>query len=107
LIVDLMYRGGLGYMRYSVSHTAEQGDYIAGDKIIGPESRAAMKALLSDIQSGEFARAWIEENAKGLPEFTRRRHAEREHLLERVGQRLRAMMPFVDPITIQPGDGES
>src|SRR3712207_4209593 len=78
LIVDLMYRGGLRYMRYSVSDTAEWGDYVAGDRVIGAESKAAMKALLSEIQSGAFAKRWIQENETGRAVFleTRRKQAE-------------------------------
>jgi ketol-acid reductoisomerase len=105
LIVDLMYQGGLNYMRYSVSDTAEQGDYVAGDKVIGPHARAAMKQLLADVQSGKFAREWIEENENGRPNFTRRRAAESEHQIERVGRDLRRMMPFVNPKEVVPGAG--
>ncbi|MDH5491413.1 MAG: ketol-acid reductoisomerase [Myxococcales bacterium] len=100
LIVDLMYRGGLSYMRYSVSNTAEQGDYVSGKRVIGEESRAAMKAILAEIQDGTFARNWIEENEKGLPNFEARRAAERDARIEQVGAKLRAMMPFVDPIDV-------
>jgi ketol-acid reductoisomerase len=104
LIVDLMYRGGLNYMRYSVSDTAEYGDYVAGARVIGDEARATMVQLLEDIRSGAFARRWIEENEKGRPWFEARRRAEREHQLERVGSQLRQMMPFLDPVTVKPGD---
>src|SRR5690606_9266113 len=69
LIVDLMYRGGLNYMRYSISDTAEWGDYVAGPKVIGPESRKAMQELLASIQSGEFARTWIAESETGREKF--------------------------------------
>jgi ketol-acid reductoisomerase len=104
LIVDLMYRGGLNYMRYSVSDTAEWGDYVAGDKVIGPESKAAMQKLLDDIRSGAFAKTWIAENANGQPNFQARRRQEQEQLLEQVGVKLRKMMPFLDAVTIKPGD---
>ena len=104
LIVDLMYRGGLSYMRYSISDTAEYGDYIAGDRVIGPHARAEMQALLADIRSGAFARRWIAENAAGRPNFDARRRAEREHPIELVGARLRQLIPFLDPITVKPGE---
>jgi ketol-acid reductoisomerase len=95
LIVDLMYEGGLTYMWYSVSDTAEHGGYDAGDKVVTPETRKAMKQILADIQSGEYARRWIEENQKGRPWFNERRRQERAHPVEEVGKRLRAMMPFL------------
>jgi ketol-acid reductoisomerase len=104
LIVDLMYRGGLNYMRYSVSDTAEQGDYVAGDRVIGPEAKAAMQRLLADIRSGAFAQAWIAEVGAGAPNFKARRRAEQDHPIEAVGARLRAMMPFLDPVTVKPGE---
>jgi ketol-acid reductoisomerase len=104
LIVDLMYRGGLNYMRYSISDTAEYGDYVAGDRVIGDEARKTMAKLLEEIRSGAFARRWIDENRKGRPWFDAQRSAEREHPLERVGSQLRQMMPFLDPVTIKPGD---
>jgi ketol-acid reductoisomerase len=104
LIVDLMYRGGLNYMRYSISDTAEYGDYEAGARVIGQEARRTMAALLEEIRSGAFARRWIDENSAGRPRFEARRRAEREHQLERVGAQLRQMMPFLDPVTIKPGD---
>ncbi len=81
LIVDLFYRGGLAYMRYSVSDTAEHGDYHAGDRVINEQSKAAMKQILEDIQSGAYAEEWIEENANGRPNFNARRAAERELLI--------------------------
>jgi ketol-acid reductoisomerase len=104
LIVDLLYRGGLSYMRYSISDTAEYGDYIAGDRVIGPQARAEMQTLLADIRSGAFARRWIAENAAGRPNFDARRRAEREHPIELVGARLRQLIPFLDPITVKPGE---
>jgi ketol-acid reductoisomerase len=95
LIVDLLYEGGLNYMRYSVSETAEWGDYVAGNKVINSESRAAMKGLLKDIQDGTFAKRWIAENEAGLPEMNRIRAENRNHQIEKVGAELRAMMPFI------------
>jgi ketol-acid reductoisomerase len=104
LIVDLMYRGGLNYMRYSVSDTAEYGDYVAGERVIGEAVRDVMRGLLADVKSGEFARRWIEENGAGRRWFDGQRRAEREHPLERVGAQLRQMMPFLDPVNVKPGD---
>jgi ketol-acid reductoisomerase len=104
LIVDLMYRGGLNYMRYSVSDTAEYGDYVAGRRVVGAEARAEMKVLLQDIKSGAFARRWIEENESGRPWFEAERRREREHPIERVGAQLRELMPFLEPVTVKPGD---
>jgi ketol-acid reductoisomerase len=104
LIVDLMYRGGLNYMRYSVSDTAEWGDYVAGNQVIGAEARATMQRLLADIRSGAFAKAWIAEVAAGAPRFKATRRAEQDQQLETVGERLRSMMPFLDPVTITPGE---
>lgn len=104
LIVDLMYRGGMNYMRYSVSDTAEHGDYTAGDQIIGEETRYVMSQLLSDIQDGTYAKNWIEENQRGRPWFNEKRRMEQEHMIEKVGADLRSMMPFIDPVTIKPGE---
>jgi ketol-acid reductoisomerase len=106
LIVDLMYRGGLKYMRHSVSDTAERGDYIAGKRVIGEASRKAMGELLAEIRSGTFARAWIAENAAGRPEFTATQKREAEHPIEKVGAQLRKMMPFLDPVEIDPDGGQ-
>lgn len=100
LIVDLMYRGGLSYMRYSISDTAEYGDYVSGPRVVGEASRRAMRELLSEIKDGSFARRWIAENASGRAEFEAKRKAERELLIEQVGARLREMMPFVDPVKV-------
>lgn len=104
LIVDLMYRGGMNYMRYSVSDTAEYGDYIAGPKLITEETKHVMSELLEDIQDGSFAQTWIEENRQGLPNFKKYRRLNQEHLIEQVGAELRQMMPFIQPVTIKPGD---
>jgi len=98
LIVDLIYQGGLNYMRYSVSDTAEHGDYTGGPKIVTEETRRAMKQLLQDVQDGTYAKAWIGENEKGRPEFNAMRNAERSHQIEQVGARLRQMMPFLKPV---------
>jgi ketol-acid reductoisomerase len=105
LIVDLFYQGGLNYMRYSVSDTAEWGDYVAGKQIINEQTRAAMKQLLANIQSGAFAEEWIEENHNGRPNFNRMRAQDVDHPIERVGRELRAMMPFVNPKEVIPGQG--
>jgi ketol-acid reductoisomerase len=107
LIVDLCYQGGLNYMRYSVSETAEYGDYIAGTEVINASSRAAMKKLLSNIQDGTFANNWIEENKTGLPNFSKRRAQDINHPIEQVGLELRRMMPFVNPKEVVPGSGGS
>jgi ketol-acid reductoisomerase len=104
LIVDLMYRGGLNYMRYSVSDTAEWGDYASGPRVVGPEVKAAMQKILAEIQDGTFARDWVAENEAGAPRFLARRAAERTQPLEEVGTRLRALMPFLDAVTVKPGD---
>ncbi|MCA9559642.1 MAG: ketol-acid reductoisomerase, partial [Myxococcales bacterium] len=101
LIVDLMYRGGLSFMRYSISDTAEYGDYISGDRVIGDASREAMKSILAEIRSGAFAERWIAENERRRPHFTARRAAEREHPIERFGAQLRALMPFIDPLPLE------
>jgi ketol-acid reductoisomerase len=105
LIVDLFYQGGLNYMRYSVSDTAEYGDYTAGPQIINEEIRAAMRRLLADIQSGAFAEDWIEENHQGRPRFNALRRKDIEHPIEQVGRELRRMMPFVNPREVEPGQG--
>jgi ketol-acid reductoisomerase len=98
LIVDLMYRGGLNYMRYSVSDTAEYGDYTAGPRIVTDETKQNMKKLLAEIQDGTFAKNWIGEHAEGRPWFNKTRKAEQDQILERVGADLRSMMPFVNPV---------
>jgi ketol-acid reductoisomerase len=95
LIVDLIYEGGLNYMRYSVSDTAEYGDYTRGPRVITDETRKEMKKILSEIQSGEFARAWIAENKSGRHNFLAMREAAHTSQLETVGTELRAMMPFL------------
>ncbi len=97
LIVDLMYQGGLNYMRYSVSDTAEHGDYTGGPKIITAETRAMMKKMLADIQSGAYAEEWIEENETGRAWFNAQREAHRNSQIEQVGKQLRQMMPWLKP----------
>jgi ketol-acid reductoisomerase len=100
LIVDLMYRGGLRYMRYSVSDTAEHGDYTGGPRVVTEQTREAMRRMLHDIQSGAYAQGWIAENEKGLPWFQAARERERQHQIEEVGAKLREMMPFLDPVRV-------
>lgn len=107
LIVDLMYRGGLNFMRYSVSDTAEYGDYTGGPRVVTAETYTAMKKMLAAIRSGEFAREWIAENEKSRPWFNQVRGREREHLIEKVGSELRSMMPFVNPVTVSPDQTET
>jgi len=104
LIVDLIYRGGLNYMRYSVSDTAEHGDYTAGPRIVSEETQGEMKKILTEIQDGTYAKKWIEENKNGRPWFNQVRKSEQEHPIEKVGAELRQMMPFLDPVTIKPGE---
>jgi len=98
LIVDLIYQGGLNYMRYSVSDTAEHGDYTGGPRIVTAETRKAMKQLLDDVRSGKYAKGWIAENEAGRPTFNKLRQADRDHQIEQVGARLRQMMPFLKPV---------
>jgi ketol-acid reductoisomerase len=102
LIVDLMYRGGLNYMRYSVSDTAEHGDYTGGPRIVTEETRREMQKMLEEIQSGAYAKKWVAENEAGRPWFNGQRKAERSQALEEVGARLRVMMPFLDAVEVTP-----
>ena len=95
LIVDLMYQGGLSYMRYSVSDTAEYGDYSRGPRIVNDDTKAQMKKILSEIQSGSFAREWVLENQAGRPSFLAMRKQHAEHPIEQVGKELRAMMSWL------------
>ena len=97
LIVDLIQQGGLSYMRFSVSDTAEHGDYTGGRRIITDETRAEMRRMLAEVQEGTYARSWILENQAGRPFFNTMRQREKEQLIEKVGQKLRAMMPWLDP----------
>jgi ketol-acid reductoisomerase len=95
LIVDLMYEGGIANMRYSISNTAEYGDYTRGPRVITPETKAEMKRILDDIQSGRFARDWVLENKAGQASFKAMRRRAAEHEIEQVGERLRGMMPWI------------
>ena len=95
LIVDLIYEGGLANMRYSVSNTAEYGDYSRGPRVIGDAARAEMKQILEEIQTGKFAREWVNECQAGQPSFKAMRRRGAEHPVEEVGARLRAMMPWI------------
>jgi ketol-acid reductoisomerase len=96
LIVDLIYRGGLGFMRYSISDTAEYGDLTRGERVITPAVREEMRRLLADIRSGAFAKEWIAESRAGAPKFNELRRKAKEHPIEQVGARLRAMMPWTE-----------
>lgn len=103
LIVDLMYRGGLEYMRYSISDTAEWGDYVTGPRIVTADVKKAMKEVLNDIQSGAFADRFIKDQHNGRKEFEGFRAAERGHQIESVGAELRKSMPFLDPVKVENG----
>jgi ketol-acid reductoisomerase len=102
LIVDLMYQGGLSYMRYSISDTAEHGDYTGGPRLVTEETRATMRQMLKEIQDGTYARNWIAEDRSGRPSFNATRQRERDHQIEQVGAALRAMMPFLKPVASEP-----
>ena len=91
-----MYEGGISGMRYSISDTAQWGDYVAGDRIIDADTKDRMRELLSEIQSGEFARGWIQENKDNRPKFNAITEKEEKHQIEEVGKKLRDMMPFVN-----------
>ncbi len=95
LIVDLIYEGGIANMNYSISNTAEYGEYVTGPRIVTAETKAEMKRVLADIQQGRFARDWMLENRAGQPSFRARRRLAAEHPIEDVGTRLRAMMPWI------------
>jgi ketol-acid reductoisomerase len=97
LIVDLFYQGGLAYMRYSVSDTAEYGDYTRGPRIVDAETKAEMKKILGEIQSGQFAREWVLENQANRAGFLAMRRGDAAHPIEEVGTRLRAMMSWIKP----------
>jgi ketol-acid reductoisomerase len=107
LIVDLMYRGGLNFMRFSVSDTAEYGDYVSGPRLIDETVRERMRAVLGDIQDGTFADRWVAENETGRNEFEQLRAADRDHQIEQVGARLRAQMPFLNPVEVQAGQAQA
>src|SRR5712691_4458374 len=100
LIVDLIYQGGLSYMRYSVSDTAEHGDYTGGPRIVTDETRKEMKRMLEEVRSGKYAQGWMAEHAAGRPWFNEQRRAARTQQIEEVGARLRALMPFLKPVSI-------
>jgi ketol-acid reductoisomerase len=101
LIVDLIQQGGMSYMRYSVSDTAEHGDYTCGRRIITEATRAEMRRILAEVQDGSYARSWILENQAGRPFFNTMRKREHQHLIEQVGRKLRAMMPWLNPKTVE------
>ncbi|HSY34346.1 MAG TPA: ketol-acid reductoisomerase [Acidobacteriaceae bacterium] len=103
LIVDLMQRGGLEYMRHSISDTAEWGDYVSGPRIVTPAVKQAMKEVLADIQSGAFAERFIADQNSGRKEFEAFRAQDRNHPIEKVGAELRAGMPFLDPVKVVDG----
>ena len=107
LIVDLMYRGGLNFMRFSVSDTAEYGDYVSGPRIIDERVRETMRAVLGDIQDGSFARRWVEENESGREEFERLRAQDRDHQIEQVGAELRGQMAFLNPVVVKAGQAQA
>src|SRR5438093_3312270 len=106
LIVDLMYRGGLNFMRFSVSDTAEYGDYVSGPRVT-EGVKTAMKDVLADIQSGSFASRWIAEQEAGGQEFARLRQQDRNHQIEQVGRDLRAQMAFLNPVVVEAGEAQS
>ena len=96
LIVDLMYEGGMSGMRYSISDTAEWGDYVSGPRVVDADTKARMKDILTEIQEGEFAEGWIAENENNRPDYNSYKESEAKHQIEVVGEKLRAMMPFVN-----------
>ena len=106
LIVDLMYRGGLNYMRFSVSDTAEYGDYVSGPRVT-EGAKQTMADILADIQSGRFAEQWIAEYDSGGAEFARLRQADRDHQIEEVGARLRSQMSWLDPVEVAAGQAQA
>lgn len=97
LIVDLMYQGGMSYMRYSISNTAEFGDYVSGERVVDQRAREEMRRILQEIQNGTFAARWILENQAGRPGFQAMRRKNAQHQIETVGKELRAMMPWLNP----------
>ncbi|HUG48548.1 MAG TPA: ketol-acid reductoisomerase [Candidatus Limnocylindria bacterium] len=103
LIVDLMYRGGLNFMRFSVSDTAEFGDYVSGPRVIDERVRETMRQVLADIRDGSFARRWVAENENGRPEYNRLREQDRNHQIEQVGAALRAQMAWLNPVEVREG----
>jgi ketol-acid reductoisomerase len=107
LIVDLLYRGGLNFMRFSVSDTAEYGDYVSGPRIIDERVRETMRAVLKDIQDGSFAKRWIAESESGRQEFERFRAQDRDHQIEQVGAELRSQMAFLNPVVVRAGQAQA
>jgi ketol-acid reductoisomerase len=107
LIVDLMQRGGLNFMRFSVSDTAEYGDYVSGPRIVDDHVRQTMQQVLAEIQDGTFARKWIAENAAGRPEFNRLRRQDQDHQIERVGAELRSKMRWLNPVEVRPEQAQA
>ncbi len=107
LIVDLMYQGGMGYMRYSISDTAEYGDYVSGPRIIDQHTREEMRKVLHEIQDGSFATRWILENQAGRPSFQAMRRSNAQHQIEQVGSELRAMMPWLNSPVKKPEIAET
>ncbi len=107
LIVDLMYRGGLNFMRFSVSDTAEFGDYVSGPRIVDAHVRETMRQVLKEIQDGSFAKRWIAENEAGRPEFSRLRRQDQDHLIERVGADLRSKMRWLNPVEVRPEQAQA
>jgi ketol-acid reductoisomerase len=97
LIVDLLYEGGLSWMRYSISDTAEYGDYTRGQRIVTDETKAEMRKVLDEIQSGAFAQEWLAQAREGAPFLLEQRAANRNHPIEKVGRQLRGLMPFLTP----------
>ncbi|GHI00681.1 ketol-acid reductoisomerase [Neobacillus kokaensis] len=95
LIVDLLYEGGLENMRYSISDTAQWGDFVSGPRVVNEDTKARMKEVLKDIQTGKFAQGWILENQANRPQFNAINRSENNHLIEQVGRELRALMPFI------------
>jgi len=107
LIVDLIYQGGLNYMRYSISDTAEHGDYTGGPRIVTDATRQEMKRMLDEIRNGTYAKNWVAENENGRPWFNKKRHQEQTQLIEQVGAGLRKLMPFLKPVTIETSEPAS
>jgi ketol-acid reductoisomerase len=103
LIVDQIYQGGIKYMRYSVSDTAEYGDYVSGPRVIDDRVKATMQQILGDIQSGEFAQEWMAENAQGRQQFLRLRREANEHPIEEIGAELRGMMSWLEQKSVPTG----
>ncbi|HXX61848.1 MAG TPA: ketol-acid reductoisomerase, partial [Candidatus Sulfotelmatobacter sp.] len=107
LIVDLLYRGGLNFMRFSVSDTAEYGDYVSGPRIIDDHVRATMRQVLAEIRDGSFADRWIAEDRAGRPSFERLRAQDRDHQIEQVGAALRSQMAWLDPVEVTAGQAQA